>query len=354
MNDIFFASETERSVADSALEFARGSGGVQRARTLRDRSPQFDGRIWQQVVRLGWLGMLVPEELGGSGLDAQVTAALAESLGRVLLPEPVIQAMAAANFLSTCAKNGPGSLLEQLLAGKLLCAFARANPGSSDSELRFSHIADCYDGTRILAACGDGVTFSVRELDHGVGDTSWATVSCVDGSILTTCVVSRRAWDDAAVVVSGPVAQAAFEHATDVLRLGYAAYLVGLTHEALQMALDFMKIRSQFGTPIGTFQALQHRAATCYVEVAASRALVHEAAGCFRSPTRARAVAAAKAKASAAALHVTKECVQFHGAMGFADEHDIGLYLRKAMTFASRLGGQAQQIARFAQLTRGA
>jgi alkylation response protein AidB-like acyl-CoA dehydrogenase len=167
-------------------------------------------------------------------------------------------------------------------------------------------------------------------------------------------VVSCRAWDDAAVVASGPVAQAAFEHATDVMRLGYAAYLVGLAHEALQMALDFMKIRSQFGTPIGTFQALQHRAATCYVDASASRALVYEAARCFRSPTRARAVAAAKARASAAALHVTKECVQFHGAMGFADEHDIGLYLRKAMTFASRLGGQARQIAHFAQLTRGA
>jgi alkylation response protein AidB-like acyl-CoA dehydrogenase len=132
--------------------------------------------------------------------------------------------------------------------------------------------------------------------------------------------------------------------------LGYSAFLVGLMDEALKITIGYMNMRKQFGTPIGAFQALQHRAASCYVDIVASRALVLEACRAFSTGMRSRAACAAKARASAAALRVIKECVQFHGAIGFADEHDIGLYLRKAVTISARLGGELQQKLRFADL----
>jgi alkylation response protein AidB-like acyl-CoA dehydrogenase len=123
--------------------------------------------------------------------------------------------------------------------------------------------------------------------------------------------------------------------------------MVGLMHEALQITLGYMALRKQFGQPIGAFQALQHRAASCYVSMVSTRATVHEACRSLAQPALLhRAAAIAKAAVSDAALHVTKECVQFHGAIGFTDEHDIGLFLRRAMTLAARQGNARDQRAR--------
>lgn len=123
--------------------------------------------------------------------------------------------------------------------------------------------------------------------------------------------------------------------------LGDAAYLCGLMDGALRLALDYLRLRRQFGVPIGSFQALQHRAADFHVDVTATRALVREAARAFGTSRGAWAAAAAVQRAGAAALRVSQEVVQFHGAIGFADEHDAGLYLRRAMTIVPRHSNEA-------------
>jgi alkylation response protein AidB-like acyl-CoA dehydrogenase len=166
--------------------------------------------------------------------------------------------------------------------------------------------------------------------------------------------VSEAAWDAAPTLAEGADARRAFEGGRDMLLLALAAALVGVMDEALQQSLEYMKVRQQFGNAIGSFQALQHRAASCHVQVQAARALVYEACKADSAASRALACAAAKGRASAAALAVTKECVQFHGAIGFADEHNIGLYLRKAMVLAARMGGEVQQRRRYAELLRAA
>jgi alkylation response protein AidB-like acyl-CoA dehydrogenase len=111
--------------------------------------------------------------------------------------------------------------------------------------------------------------------------------------------------------------------------------LAGLAARALELTAEYLKTREQFGVPIGSFQALQHRAASMHVEVASARALVREAARAIGHPGQTRAAAAAKAYASDAALKVTREAIQLHGAIGFTDEHDIGLFHRRAMALVA-------------------
>lgn len=333
------APET-RLIAESALQFAAGAGGLRRARAVRDRAPQLDHDAWRQMAELGWLNLLVPERLDGLGLNARVMCALLESVGGTLLPEPLVPALAAAAFLAEAGADV--ELLKELTSGRRLVLMA---PGVAEPvfPLQRERIPDCHTGATLLLACSAGDRFEVRAVEPGTTDLALDTALCVDGSLLCAMHIGEAAWRAAPTVAAGPAAEAAWYKMSDLILLGYAAYLVGLMDASLKMTVEYMKTRKQFDTPIGAFQALQHRAASAYVEVVATRALVYEACRAFETGTRARAACAAKARASGAALRVTKECVQFHGAIGFADEHDIGLYLRRAMTLAARQGGEMRQ-----------
>jgi alkylation response protein AidB-like acyl-CoA dehydrogenase len=120
---------------------------------------------------------------------------------------------------------------------------------------------------------------------------------------------------------------------------------------AFALALEYLKTRVQFDKKIGSFQALQHRAVDEYMEVEIARSLVFQVAAAFdRGQGNAAMAAAVKTRASAAALRVCKTALQFHGAMGYTDEHDIGLYLKRAMVLAAQFGNEAQSRRRFARL----
>jgi alkylation response protein AidB-like acyl-CoA dehydrogenase len=124
--------------------------------------------------------------------------------------------------------------------------------------------------------------------------------------------------------------------------------LLGVMEKAQEITLDYLRIRRQFGKLIGSFQALQHQAADIYIRVEATRSLVFQIAANNDpfgiDPALAIAV---KAKASEDAMFVTEACIQLHGAIGFTDEHDIGLYLKRAMLLSSLLGNAAAQRRRY-------
>jgi len=343
------AADDANMIADSAREFAEGAGGVARARAVRDKWPHFDHTVWQQIAELGWLGITVPDACGGIGLAAYDMCALLEGVGHTLLPEPVVAAIASASFLAECGITGSTGILGDVMAGNRCWLMTRV-PSSASFPLKLAHVPDCHAGAGLLLAYGEGDTFQVRAIDTSMDGVEVHCAECVDGSVLADVTIASAAWLQATVLAEGELVQTAWDKAHDMMLLGYSAYLTGLMEEALRMTLDYMKIRKQFGTPIGSFQALQHRAASCHVDIVATRALVYEACNAFAPDSRARAACAAKARASAAALRVTKECVQFHGAIGFADEHDIGLYLRKAMTIAARMGGEMTQKLRLGAL----
>ena len=159
--------------------------------------------------------------------------------------------------------------------------------------------------------------------------------------------------DDAAgeIVSASPQAVG---NLNNLILIALSAELLGVMEGAQEMTLEYLRTRKQFGKLIGSFQALQHKAADIYIRIEATRSLVYQAAASSDPGHVDSALAAAvKAQASEAAMFVTKSCIQLHGAIGFTDEHDIGLYLKRAMLLSSLFGDEAQQRRRYARLTAG-
>ena len=130
--------------------------------------------------------------------------------------------------------------------------------------------------------------------------------------------------------------------------IALSAELLGVMEKAQEITLDYLRIRKQFGKLIGSFQALQHQAANIYIRIEATRSLVFQIAANNDAYRIDSAMAiAVKAKASEEAMVVTETCIQLHGAIGFTDEHDIGLYLKRAMLLSSLCGNAAAQRRRY-------
>src|SRR5262249_17446162 len=134
--------------------------------------------------------------------------------------------------------------------------------------------------------------------------------------------------------------------------LGAAVELVGVAAAALDVTLEHIKLRQQFGKPIGSFQVLQHRAVDGFIDIELNRSLIYRVLAAFDAGEHHPAmVSAAKARASRAALAITRAALQMHGAIGYTEEHDIGLYYKRAMVLAAQYGGELAQTSAFSHLT---
>jgi alkylation response protein AidB-like acyl-CoA dehydrogenase len=297
---------------------------------------------------LGWLGVRVAEAAGGSGLGMREYCALAEECGAGLVPEPLIACSMAARVLGSGVKE-----LERLMAGDAIMIPAwqeRPNtltPGS-DTVLRDGRLTGrkvfvpMATGADSFLIAADGSLALVARDAAGVSLTVDRTQ---DGGHYGTLTLDNVA----AQPVAGDLAEA-IEEAT----LATAAYLLGVTERAFAMTLTYLKTRQQFGKPIGSFQALAHRAADLKIQFALTRASVEAAALTLDSSSvqaiRRAAVSRAKARASDTAMLVTREAIQMHGGIGYTDEYDVGLYLRKAMVLANLFGSAALHRARYAEV----
>ena len=335
-------SENIRLLRESAAAVVPGE--LKRIRALRFKEPGFDRAVWRQMCDLGWAALRVPEAQGGSGLGVQEYCALAEELGRGLVPEPLVGAVAAARVLS-------GSALSEVISGgRIVLPAWQERAGSLDVagdtvfaggrvNGRKMFIAQAAGADAFVVSGRDGLALVTRDA-AGVGLTIEQTQ---DGGNFGTLTLENAA----CVPLAGDLA-AALEEAA----LATAAYMLGVMDRAFAMTLDYMKTRQQFGRAIGSFQALQHRAADLKIQVALTRASVEAAAatldGSQHPALRQAAVSRAKARASEAGMLVTRQCIQLHGGIGYTDEADIGLFLRKAMVLSNLYGGAALHRKRYA------
>lgn len=316
--------DTDRHIVDGIGELLESAGGLARVRRLQAEPHSFDRETWARLAQNGWLGAAVPEAQGGTALAMHEIALLLEHAGRKLMPEPLVPALAASAMLAASGAAG-AALLADLLAGKKLVMSIDAEEGLSGPTAFASdaHAADVF-----LALIGDKLIAVPRDA-RGI---AMETRDTVDGGSLTRLRFDRTPLD-ALTIARGGAAQEAFRAGRDLALLGYSALLVGLADEALAMTVQYLKDRKQFGVPIGSFQSLQHRAASLYVLIKASRALLYEA--CRAGAARRRVAAlAAKSYAAETAMTTVKECVQLHGAMGYTAEHNMSLYFRRAMALA--------------------
>jgi alkylation response protein AidB-like acyl-CoA dehydrogenase len=174
----------------------------------------------------------------------------------------------------------------------------------------------------------------------------------VDGSTSSRLSFAKVRVPAENVIATGDEARKLALQLQELLTLGAAVELVGLAAAALDVTLDYIKLRQQFGKPIGSFQVLQHRAVNGFIDIELNRSLVYRVLAAYDAGEHHPAmVSAAKARASRSALKITRAALQMHGAIGYTEEHDIGLYYKRAIALAAQYGGELSHTGSFSNLT---
>ncbi len=357
---------------DSAADLVARSADLKRLRVRRGTLPGYDLAHLQQMADLGWLGILVPEAAGGLGLGLAEMAAVFEELGKGLMADPLPAVALATRVLCHAHWQGATERLGAIAEGRGLPAVAwqegLGGIASSQATTQALFQGDCWFLTgrkRFVAGAAGAAGYLVSAATPQGPAMSWVDAGApgltvthewradqTPSGVLTLDSVKVPAHQ----MVSAPGAQgvAPLERALDETLVLLSSEMLGVMSAALQMALAYMRTRVQFGKPIGSFQALQHKAADLYVQQELTRAVLQDALREIESggdPAAASALASrCKARASDACLRVTREVIQLHGAIGYTDEHDAGLYLKRALVLAAALGNAGAHRARFASL----
>ncbi len=367
------AAAERNLLRDSVRSFLARQHDLKRTRNLRNTTPGFDREFWRALAEQGCVGALVPPSNGGLGLVLGDMVAMLEELGPALLPEPLIPVAVGAAQLIAGSENVALAerLLPPLAEGSLLAGLAWQNSNGGPPEdlpsmqaepegcglrlvgvSRFVVPATGVDGY-VVAAAQNGAAMLCWVPADAAGLTI-ALETRVDGSSAAVLTFDRVTVAAENVVARAPAASALIARGADACRIAAAAELLAIGETALRQTLEYLRVREQFDRPIGSFQAVQHRAVNLFVQQELARATLDEAvAALATSDARAAAIAASRAKARAAdaASAICREAVQLHGAMGFTDECDIGLYLKRTLVLAAWLGNAASQRRRVAALT---
>lgn len=358
----------------SVADFITRGTDIARVRRLRGNPAEYDREVWSQMAALGWLGILVPEQYGGFDLGLAEAAIVAEGLGRALAPEPYTAAAVLA--VNTIAAGDSASLKAELLqrtaTGQTIAVLAwQESVGDSEPAETATRAIPFEGGYRLRgakrfiagAAGADGYIVSARTdkdrialfwIERGTPGVTLKLETLADGRHFGAIALEDASVPRARVVASEALAHDVLARALDRATVIASAELYGVMSLAFEMTLDYLRTRVQFGKPIGSFQALQHRAADLYVQQQLASAVLDEAiASLDKEPdarTRSALASRVKARCSDAASKITRAAIQLHGAIGFTDEYDAGLYLKRAIVLTAWLGGASWHRRRYARL----
>ena len=369
-DDTMNMDDTRRMLRDSVRTFVSRESDLDRARSVREGALGFDRAVWRNMAENGWFGLLHSEDMGGVGLGLGEACVVLEELGRALVSEPVVPAAILAGALLRDSDNPAlrAEKLPALIAGEIIPAVAwqearnRYNPEAIETRAETDGDGARVTGVKcfIPAAAGaDAFIVSAKGpaglglywIEHDATGLTLQLDTTVDGVDYGTVTLREARGTKVASSDAGPV----LANAIDEARLCASAELVGVMSEALDVTLNYVKQREQFGQPIGKFQALQHRLVDLFVQQELSRNTVAQSAAIFDETSdpvrRASAASAAKARCSDAGMLITKQGIQLHGGIGYTDECDIGLFLKRALVLSSWLGNATVHRGRFAKYT---
>ena len=371
-------TEEQSMLRDSARGLIGDRAPVAHLRKLRDTRDEagFSRELWATFAEMGFAGLLVPEEHGGSGLGAVEAGVVMEEIGRTLMPSPFLAtAVLSASALSRAGSAAQKSeYLPKIASGALLAALA-IDEGAKHRPLQTAlQAVRAGNGFRLNGAKAMVVDGHVADLLLVVarsagspGERDGRTLFMVDPkakgvAIERTVMVdahnaARVSFDNVEVTADHVVGEVdgGATVLSGVLALGrgaVASEMVGLSEEVFGRTVAYLKERKQFGKAIGEFQALQHRAAHLYIEIEITRAAVLKALQTLDADPAgaAAAVAVAKARAGATATRAVQEGVQMHGGMGMTDQFDIGFFMKRARVCEELLGDANYHAAQLAQL----
>ncbi len=364
----FAFSDEQEFLRSTAREFLERECPMSRVRELLDDPRGYRPELWAQMAELGWLGLLIPEELGGAGLSFVDLVLVLEEQGRALCPSPFH-----ATLQGTLAVMRAGSdaqrkeILTQVAAGRRILSLAvteeagteepdailtRAEPRGGDFTLHGTKLfvpdAQNADTLVVLARAGQGFSFYL--VDRGAPGVEILPLQSMDQT--------RRI---AEVRLEGAVAERlgagergldAWQWVRDRALVALSADAVGGAEKTLQDAVAYAKERVQFGKPIGVHQAIKHKCADMLVMTESAKSITYYAAWAAAEQTEDAPLSAAMAKAytSDAYRHCSAENIQIHGGVGFTWEYDCHLYFKRAKAIEVTYGDATVQRERVAQL----
>ncbi|HAK50858.1 MAG TPA: acyl-CoA dehydrogenase [Gammaproteobacteria bacterium] len=359
-------NEEQNMLKDAAKDFCTNSTPITQLRSLRDELDAlgFDKETWQQMVELGWAGITIPEDFGGLGFGYMGMGVVMEECGRTLTASPLLSTA----VLGACALTEGGSddlkseLLPKVAGGELLLALAleespHHNPYGVATTAEPSGHGFKVSGSKKFVLDGhvaDKIIVVARS-EGASGDRDGITLVLVDresnGVNVTRTVMadSRNAanieFDGAEGVLIGEAGKGAdvLEKTLDAGRILLSAEMLGGLQECFERTVEYLKVREQFGVPIGSFQALKHRAAQMFCEVELSKSVVLEALSALDEDRDDRAEMASLAKARLNDTYnlVSSEGVQMHGGIGMTDEHEIGFFMKRSRVCEHSFGSSA-------------
>lgn len=361
-------TEEETMLADAARGFLDDAAPVSHLRGLRDAGKTHDAALWSEMAKMGWAGILVPETAGGSDMGHAAAGVLATELGKTLVSSPFLSsAVIAATALRQVSDDRALSALSAIAEGRKTYALAidEGNKFAPDAtamqakrvgngfrltgKKTFVVDAGLADRVLVLARTDDGLTLFDLPTDRaGIERTAQNMIDNRDSARLNFEDVEATGED-----VLGTVddAMTVLKPAIEAGQAALAAEMSGLAAGAFGMTVGYLKERKQFGVTIGSFQALQHRAAHlwCETEVTAS-AIAHAGRQLDSDPENATlAVSLAKARAIQTAKLAVIEGVQMHGGIGMTDAFDMGFFMKRARVSTEWLGDygyHAEQVAK--------
>lgn len=355
---------------DSASGFLSGADQRQRFRALEAAGESLERSCWTQICALGWVAILAPQGDGGLDLGIDEVAVIAEQAGYYLLPEPFVDAGVhpVALLSALPASTARNELLQQILSGACLAGVAwQESAGEIEADLGLSnarHRDEQYllNGQKRFVRPGQGADGWIvgANLDTELAlfwlPRNAAGVHVSEAAGIDGLGIALLGFEDspATLLARGPLATAALQQANDLTRIAQSAELLGIARRSLELTRDYMNTRVQFGKLIGSFQALQHRLVDGLIQVELATACLRDVLAARAHTPLAELASRVKSRCAWAATEMTRMAIQLHGAIGTTNEYDIGMYFKRAMTLASRLGNGAQHRQRWQQAHRGA
>lgn len=374
-----YHNDDQAMLAETASQFMADEGAIaKQLRHLRDTGCKdgFSHDLWKQLAELGFTGILVGENDGGLGMGHVEAGIVLEEIGRNLTPSPFLtSSVMAAAALAEASDDLRGRYLPGLLSGdsvfavaidegakhrpeKVACKAERSGngfrlTGKKDFVVHGASADMLVVAARTSGSDADENGITLFAVPRDAAGMSHNAVRLVDSSVATHTKFDGVELDGDAVIGEVDGGRTVLNKLLMAGRVGSAAESVGVARGAMDMTVEYLKQRKQFGKLIGEFQALQHRASHLYSEVEISRAAVIKAqqlldAGSEKADLM---VSVAKAKVGKTTGLAVREGVQMHGGIGMTDEYDIGLYMKRDRALQEFLGDPYYHANRVAELS---
>lgn len=372
-------TDEQRLILDSARRLIAAEYGFEARRQRVKERITVDPKTWRAFADLGWFGIGVPEELGGYGASAIESALIAEALakGQALEPFTMCAVFSSRILASVGGRPAAESALAELIAGEKLVAVAHSEARSRGDATQVATTARkvasgwSLTGVKTLVVGGDvadRIIVSAREEGREGVDALNLFLVAAGGAGLRTAgdrlvdwtsgvdlILDARLVDEDARLASGPKALEVLQSAIDETVVVLAAEAVGAIEGAIETTADYIRGRRQFGVPLSSFQALQHRMADMAVELVQARSAVYcalEALATTNSEERSARASGCKALVTRIGKWATSQGIQLHGGYGMTEEYRVGQYYKRLLVIDALLGRREFHLDRYARWMR--